>query len=122
MIGLFAAWGGTASLGWVVLIEAILLVLVGSPLFLYRSGFIGLRDGDSRHLCLQHLKDMYEAVKKEELLASFFVLVSNLMTEGTIAQRLVGVARAVMGRTHSGLGLASIAACVIFAAISGSLL
>ena len=64
---------------------------------------------------------MYEAVKKEELLAiPFFVLAGNLMTEGTIAQRLVGVARAVMGRTPGGLGLASIAACVIFAAISGS--
>ena len=62
-----------------------------------------------------------EAVKKEELLAiPFFVLAGNLMTQGSIADRLVGVARALMGKTPGGLGLASIFACVIFAAISGS--
>ncbi len=122
LIGLFAAWGGTASMGWVVLIGAILLVLVGSPLFL-AIGLASLacvtliQDISAYNIS----KDMYEAVKKEELLAiPFFVLAGNLMTEGTIAQRLVGVARAVMGRTPGGLGLASIAACVIFAAISGS--
>ena len=122
LIGLFAAWGGTASLGWVVLIGAVLLVLVGSPLFL-AIGLASLacvtliQDISAYNIS----KDMYEAVKKEELLAiPFFVLAGNLMTEGTIAQRLVGVARAVMGRTPGGLGLASIAACVIFAAISGS--
>lgn len=122
LIGLFAAWGGTASLGWIILVGAILLVLIGSPLFLS----IGLASLACVTL-IQEIsafniaKDMYEAVKKEELLAiPFFVLAGNLMTEGTIAQRLVGVARAVMGRTPGGLGLASIAACVIFAAISGS--
>ena len=122
LIGLFAAWGGTASLGWVILIGAVLLVLVGSPLFL-AIGLASLacvtliQDISAYNIA----KDMYEAVKKEELLAiPFFVLAGNLMTEGTIAQRLVGVARAVMGRTPGGLGLASIAACVIFAAISGS--
>ena len=122
LLGLFAAWGGTASLGWVILIGAILLVLVGSPLFLA----IGLgslacvtliQDISAYNIS----KDMYEAVKKEELLAiPFFVLAGNLMTEGSIAKRLVGVARAAMGKIHGGLGLASIAACVIFAAISGS--
>ena len=122
LLGMFAAWGGTASLGWVVLIGAILLVLVGSPLFLA----IGLATLACVTLiqdisAFNIAKDMYEAVKKEELLAiPFFVLAGNLMTEGTIAQRLVGVARAAMGRTPGGLGLASIAACVIFAAISGS--
>ena len=66
-------------------------------------------------------KDMFEAVKKPELLAiPFFVLAGNIMTQGTIAKRLVNVAKAAMGRTPGGLGLATIFACVIFAAISGS--
>ena len=122
LLGLFAAWGGTASLGWIILIGAIMLVLVGSPLFL-AIGLASLacvtliQDISAYNIA----KDMYESVKKEELLAiPFFVLAGNLMTEGSIAKRLVGVARAVMGRTPGGLGLASIAACVIFAAISGS--
>jgi C4-dicarboxylate transporter DctM subunit len=64
---------------------------------------------------------MFEAVKKEELLAiPFFVLAGNIMTQGTIADRLVALARAVMGKTPGGLGIATIFACVIFAAISGS--
>ena len=66
-------------------------------------------------------KDMFEAVKKEELLAiPFFVLAGNIMTQGTIATRLVDVARAAMGRTPGGLGISAVFACVIFAAISGS--
>ena len=65
--------------------------------------------------------DMFEATKKQELLAiPFFVLAGNIMTQGSLAERLVGVARAAMGKTPGGLGLATIFACVIFAAISGS--
>ena len=120
LIGVFAVWGG--SIGWLILFSSILLVLVGAPLFLV-IGLASLacvtiiQDISAFNIA----KDMYEAVKKEELLAiPFFVLAGNLMTKGSIAQRLVGVARAAMGTTPGGLGLASITACVIFAAISGS--
>ena len=120
LIGVFAVWGG--SIGWLILFSSIVLVLVGAPLFLV-IGLASLacvtiiQDISAFNIA----KDMYEAVKKEELLAiPFFVLAGNLMTKGSIAQRLVGVARAAMGNTPGGLGLASITACVIFAAISGS--
>ena len=110
------------STGWLVLIACIFVVLTGAPLFLA----IGIGTVASVSY-IQELdaalvaKDMFEAVKKEELLAiPFFVLAGNIMTQGTIADRLVGVAKAMVGRMPGGLGVASIAACVVFAAISGS--
>ena len=122
--GILLGMGATLGLstGVLILIASVLMVLIGAPLF--------LAIGIATLACVTLIqdisafnisKDMYEAVKKEELLAiPFFVLAGNIMTQGTIAERLVRVARAFMGMTPGGLGLASILACVIFAAISGS--
>ena len=120
LIGLAIAVG--TSTGWLIFVGALLLILVGAPLFLgigvASLGAVTLIQDFSGLLVA---RDMFDAVKKEELLAiPFFVLAGNIMTQGTIAERLVGVARAFMGRTPGGLGLASVFACVIFAAISGS--
>jgi len=120
LIGLGAAVG--VGIGKLILIGAILLIFIGAPLFLTIgiaaiACVVLIQDYNGSLVAI----DMYEAVKKEELLAiPFFVLAGNIMTEGAIAERLVGVARAVMGKTPGGLGIASIFACVIFAAISGS--
>ena len=110
------------STGPLIGLGSFLLLLTGAPLFL------GI--GTASLACVTLIqdfsgytvaKDMYEAVKKEELLSiPFFVLAGNIMTSGSIAARLVAVARALMGRTPGGLGLATVFACVIFAAISGS--
>jgi C4-dicarboxylate transporter, DctM subunit len=120
LIGLVLAASG--SIGWAIFVGALLLILVGAPLFL-GIGVAALAAvtliQDFSGLIIA--RDMFDAVKKEELLAiPFFVLAGNIMTQGSIAERLVGVARAAMGRTPGGLGLASVFACVIFAAISGS--
>ncbi len=120
LIGLCAALG--MELSKLILMAAILLILTGAPLFLAVGvasvACVTLIQDFSGYVVA---KDMYEAVKKEELLAiPFFVLAGNIMTQGTIADRLVGLARAMMGRTPGGLGLATIFACVVFAAISGS--
>ncbi len=120
LIGVGAAAG--FSTGWLVLLGCILVVLTGAPLFLAIGiGTVAsvayIQDLDATLVA----KDMFEAVKKEELLAiPFFVLAGNIMTQGTIAERLVGVAKAMVGKMPGGLGVASIAACVVFAAISGS--
>lgn len=120
LLGLGAVLG--LDMGWLIFLGAFLMVLVGAPLFLAIGtaavASVTLIQGFDGSIVA---KDMFEAVKKEELLAiPFFVLAGNIMTQGSIAERLVGVARAFMGRTPGGLGLASIFACVIFAAISGS--
>ena len=49
-----------------------------------------------------------------------FMLAGNLMNEGGITQDLVCFARLLLGHIRGGLGHATILACAIFAAISGS--
>jgi len=50
----------------------------------------------------------------------FFILAGNIMAEGAISDRLVAVMRLFVGRFTGGLAMASIMACMFFAAISGS--
>lgn len=50
----------------------------------------------------------------------FFILAGNIMAEGAISERLVNVMRLFVGRFTGGLAIASIMACMFFAAISGS--
>ncbi|MCB9777384.1 MAG: TRAP transporter large permease subunit [Alphaproteobacteria bacterium] len=122
--GLLLGLGGALWLGSgkLIFVASILLVLIGAPLFVA----IGVASVASANLLggydsVSVVTDMFEATKKHELLAiPFFVLAGNLMTQGSIAERLIGFARALMGRTPGGLGLASVFACAIFAAISGS--
>jgi C4-dicarboxylate transporter DctM subunit len=50
----------------------------------------------------------------------FFILAGNIMSEGGISQRLVKFANSLIGHLSGGLGMVSVAACMFFAAISGS--
>ncbi|MEW6263855.1 MAG: TRAP transporter large permease [Thermodesulfobacteriota bacterium] len=50
----------------------------------------------------------------------FFVLCGNIMTTGSIVDRLVKLANVVVGWLPGGLGMAGIIACGLFGAISGS--
>lgn len=50
----------------------------------------------------------------------FFLLAGTLMSQGGISKRLIAFANALIGRFSGGLGLVSVAACMFFAAISGS--
>lgn len=50
----------------------------------------------------------------------FFILAGNIMAEGAISNRLVGVMKLLVGRYTGGLAMAAVLACMFFAAISGS--
>lgn len=60
------------------------------------------------------------ATKDEFLAIPLFVASGAIMTSGGIAVRLVAVMRAALGWMPGGLAVASVAACMFFAAISGS--
>ena len=49
----------------------------------------------------------------------FFIAAGAIMTKGGIARRLTDLARALVGWMPGGLAVASIVACIVFAAISG---
>ncbi len=50
----------------------------------------------------------------------FFMLAGTLMGRGGISQRLIALCNSLVGHFSGGLGLASVLACMFFAAISGS--
>lgn len=50
----------------------------------------------------------------------FFMLVGILMDKTGISESLIGVAEAIVGPVHGGLGMAAVLAAMFFAAISGS--
>ena len=50
----------------------------------------------------------------------FFILCGNIMTAGSIVEKLIKVANALVGWMPGGLGMAGVLACGMFGAISGS--
>jgi C4-dicarboxylate transporter DctM subunit len=50
----------------------------------------------------------------------FFILSGAFMTTGGVARRMVAFANACIGHLRGGLGMASVLACMLFAAVSGS--
>lgn len=50
----------------------------------------------------------------------FFFLAAGVMEKGGLVQRLVGLARALVGHLKAGLGMTTVLTCIFFAAISGS--
>ena len=67
------------------------------------------------------IEDMWNGANKEVLLSiPLFILAGNLMTRGSIARRLIDVAGAITAPLPGGMAAATIVACAIFAAISGS--
>lgn len=64
---------------------------------------------------------LFETSEHYTLLAiPFFVLAGNLMSTGGVARRMVNFAIAAVGHLRGGLAIASILACMLFAAVSGS--
>ncbi len=64
---------------------------------------------------------LFDTMEHYTLLAiPFFILASAFLTTGGVARRLIRFAIAVVGHVTGGLGIASVLACMLFAAVSGS--
>jgi len=50
----------------------------------------------------------------------FFILAGNFLTHGGVAQRMIRFTTSLVGHWPGGLGLAGVAACALFAAVTGS--
>jgi C4-dicarboxylate transporter DctM subunit len=63
----------------------------------------------------------YATMELYTLLAiPFFILGGAFMTTGGVAKRMIAFAVACVGHTYGGLAIASVIACMLFAAVSGS--
>jgi C4-dicarboxylate transporter DctM subunit len=67
------------------------------------------------------IEDMWVGLDKEVILSiPLFILCGNVMTRGSIAQRLIRILSALTQPLPGGLAVATILSCAVFAAISGS--
>jgi C4-dicarboxylate transporter DctM subunit len=67
------------------------------------------------------VEDMWVGIDKELILSiPLFILCGNVMTRGSIAQRLVAMLQAITRPLPGGLAVACVLSCAVFAAISGS--
>jgi len=74
-------------------------------------------DGDLTYL----VDDIWTSINRDVLLAiPMFILAGNIMTRGSIAERLIAILRALTQWLPGGLAIATILSCAVFAAISGS--
>ncbi len=101
-----------------VLILLFIGVPVGISLGLSAILFITLFSNDSlSSVAIQ----LFGAGENYTLLAiPFFVLASSFMSTGGVAKRLINFAIASVGHFRGGLAMASVLACMMFAALSGS--
>ena len=100
----------------------ILLLLIGMPIAmsLGLSSLIFLLTFSSDSLASIALK-LYESMEHYTLLAiPFFILSSAFMSTGGVAKRIIHFAIACVGHLRGGLAIASVFACMLFAALSGS--
>ncbi|MBK5205757.1 MAG: TRAP transporter large permease [Polaromonas sp.] len=64
---------------------------------------------------------LFETSEQYTLLAiPFFILGGSFMTTGGVARRMIRFANACIGHMRGGLAMASVLACMLFAAVSGS--
>ncbi|WP_439271963.1 TRAP transporter large permease [Pseudochrobactrum sp. HB0163] len=64
---------------------------------------------------------LFTGIEKFEIMAiPFFILAGNFLTHGGVAKRMIRFATSMVGHWYGGMGLAAVAACSLFAAISGS--
>lgn len=102
------------------------LVALGSPLFvivgmataLSLVTFTDLNHFQDLRLLIQHMENL--ATKQEFLAIPLFTASGAIMTAGGIARRLVELMSALLGWLPGGLAVSAVAACMFFAAISGS--
>jgi C4-dicarboxylate transporter DctM subunit len=67
------------------------------------------------------IEDMWVGLDKEVILSiPLFILCGNVMTRGSIAQRLIDILAAITRPLPGGMAVACILSCSVFAAISGS--
>lgn len=110
-----------------ILLVMVVLALMGARLFVIVGAatmmcFALVTDGGDTVVQLERIITKMESLTTKNVFLSipFFIAAGAIMTKGGIARRLTELARALVGWMPGGLAVASIIACIVFAAISGS--
>jgi C4-dicarboxylate transporter DctM subunit len=93
--------------------QSVILILFVAGLYIHYV----FGDGELSYL----VEDLWTSVDRGVLLAiPMFVLAGNIMTRGSIAERLINIMRALTQWLPGGLAVCTILSCAVFAALSGS--
>ncbi len=98
------------------------LLLLGFPIFLVLLASVTVALVFFMHVPLMVLhQNLYGSIDAFPLLAiPFFIYAGELMGRGTVAQRLVDVVQAGVGKVPGSLGVTTVGTSAIFGAISGA--
>ncbi len=110
------------STSLLVVLSVVVSIIFGLPLFMIMGVIAAICyltvSGENMMVIIG---DIFYAADKEILLAiPLFVLAGQIMTKGSISQRLINVAKSATAGIPGGMGVAAIISCAVFAAISGS--
>lgn len=110
------------SLGITLFVAFFALLLIGMPLAVCLGLSVCVTFWYHESLPLMAVaQKLYNGLDHFPLMAiPFFILASNVMTTGGVSKRLINACNAFVGHMPGGLAVASILACMFFAAISGS--
>ena len=108
---------GLALFGIILLLlflrQPLLIILLAATAFIHLAWGKGQLD--------YIVEDMWIGLDKELILSiPLFILCGNVMTRGSIAQRLIDMLAAITRPLPGGLAVACVLSCSVFAAISGS--
>lgn len=93
--------------------QNLIVILTSAAVFCY----LVWGEGDARYVLL----DAWYTTDKEALLSiPLFILAGNIMSSGSIAERLINIMRVLTAPIPGGLSIAIVLSCAVFAAISGS--
>ena len=97
-------------------------LLTGVPIFIVLSGLLFVILGATTEIPLQIVPQrMFGGINSFTLMAiPFFNLAAEILRAGKLSDRLIDLARTLVGFLPGGLGMASVLACMLFACISGS--
>ena len=109
-----------------VVLSVLLFIVLGAPLFaivgvattLCLAFFTDFNQFSDLKILIQHIENL--ATKQEFLAIPLFMASGAIMTAGGIAKRLIELMEAMFGWLPGGLAISAVAACMFFAAISGS--
>jgi C4-dicarboxylate transporter DctM subunit len=111
MINALILFGLTIALLALRVNLVVVLLLVGA--------YIHMVWGDAELVYI--VEDMWIALDKEVLLSiPLFLICGAVMGRGAIAERLIGIMRALTSFLPGGMAIATVMTCAVFAAISGS--
>lgn len=109
--------------------EALVLVLLIIILFVLRQNLIVILGSATFYSYAVFgsdplrfvILDAWHALNKDILLSlPLFILAGRIMSQGSMAQRLIRMVKAITAPVPGGLAIATVLSCALFAAISGS--